>query len=65
MRAVVLALLCLGSWYSCLGEDVKKVSYKMPTVGISVLVRNKAHTLPFFLSCIRNLNYPKNRIYLW
>ncbi|KAH9642350.1 hypothetical protein HF086_004882 [Spodoptera exigua] len=65
MRALVLAFLCLGSSYSCFGEDVKTVSYKMPTVGISVLVRNKAHTLPFFLSCIRNLNYPKNRIYLW
>ncbi|XP_022832979.1 glycosyltransferase 25 family member [Spodoptera litura] len=64
MRAVVLTLLCLAS-SCCFGEDVKKVSYKMPTVGISVLVRNKAHTLPFFLSCIRNLNYPKNRIYLW
>lgn len=38
---------------------------KLPTVGISVLVRNKEHTLPYFLSCLYNLEYPKARIYLW
>ncbi|KAJ8736928.1 hypothetical protein PYW07_000199 [Mythimna separata] len=68
MELFVLALLVnffSGSLYSCYGEDIKNVSYKLPTVGISVLVRNKAHTLPYFLTCIRDLDYPKNRLYLW
>lgn len=61
----VLVNFCCGSLYSCYGQDVKNVTYKMPTVGISVLVRNKAHTLPYFLTCLHNLDYPKNRLYLW
>lgn len=38
---------------------------KPPTVLIATLVRNKAHTLPHFLSCIEGLNYPKDRISIW
>lgn len=38
---------------------------KHPTVFVSTLVRNKAHTLPYFLSNLENLNYPKERISLW
>jgi len=37
---------------------------KPPSVFISVLVRNKAHTLPYFISCLESLNYPKNRTIL-
>ncbi|XP_076649518.1 glycosyltransferase 25 family member [Halictus rubicundus] len=40
-------------------EDLKK-----PTVLISILVRNKAHTLPYFLTFLERLNYPKDRIHL-
>nr|XP_033329451.1 glycosyltransferase 25 family member [Megalopta genalis] len=40
-------------------EDLKK-----PTVLISILVRNKAHTLPYFLTFLEQLNYPKDRIHL-
>ena len=36
-----------------------------PTVLIAVLVRNKAHVLPWSLHYIENLNYPKDRIYIW
>ena len=36
-----------------------------PTVMIAVLVRNKAHTLPFFLHYLEKLHYPKHRIGLW
>ncbi|KAG5887523.1 hypothetical protein JTB14_022135 [Gonioctena quinquepunctata] len=39
--------------------------YKKPTILVSILVRNKAHTLPYFLSNFRKLNYPKERISLW
>lgn len=35
---------------------------KAPTVLIVTLVRNKAHTLPYFLSSLEGLNYPKERI---
>ena len=36
-----------------------------PTVMIAVLVRNKAHTLPWFLYYLQSLDYPKQRIRLW
>jgi len=35
------------------------------TVVIAVLVRNKAYTLPYFLTALENLDYPKDRISLW
>lgn len=38
---------------------------KNPTILISILARNKAHTLPYFLSTLENLNYPKDRLSLW
>jgi collagen beta-1,O-galactosyltransferase len=37
---------------------------KAPSVFVSVLVRNKAHTLPYFLSTLEQLSYPKERIVL-
>lgn len=38
---------------------------KKPTVLIIILVRNKAHTLPYFLTFLERLTYPKKRIHLW
>lgn len=38
---------------------------KLPTVMIATLVRNKAHTLPYFFTYLEELNYPKGRIALW
>ncbi|KAL5966991.1 Glycosyltransferase 25 family member [Taenia solium] len=35
-----------------------------PSVSIGVLVRNKAHSLPYFLHHLEQLDYPKNRIHL-
>ena len=40
-------------------------SQKLPTVLIATLVRNKAHTLPYFLSSIERLDYPKERLSIW
>lgn len=37
----------------------------VPTVMIAVLARNKAHTLPYFLTLLERLEYPKNRLSLW
>lgn len=36
-----------------------------PTVVVAILVRNKAHTLPWFLGRFEQLDYPKDRITLW
>jgi len=36
-----------------------------PTVFIALLVRNKAHTLPYFLTLLEKLDYPKDRIAIW
>lgn len=41
------------------------VEYKRPTVLIAFFARNKAHTLPYFLTLLENQNYPKDRISLW
>lgn len=38
---------------------------KQPTILVSILVRNKAHTLPYFLSNFEALNYSKERMALW
>jgi collagen beta-1,O-galactosyltransferase len=37
----------------------------LPTVMIVMLVRNKAHVLPYTLTFLENINYPKNRISIW
>ncbi|XP_059470309.1 glycosyltransferase 25 family member [Neocloeon triangulifer] len=37
----------------------------LPSVVIAVQVRNKAYTLPYFLTALENLNYPKDRLSLW
>ncbi|XP_039286759.1 glycosyltransferase 25 family member isoform X2 [Nilaparvata lugens] len=46
-------------------EFVEFNRYKEPTVFIAILVRNKAQTLPFFLTCLERLKYSKSRIHLW
>ncbi|XP_059143528.1 glycosyltransferase 25 family member-like [Physella acuta] len=37
----------------------------LPTVVIATLVRNKEHSLPWFLGLVEKLDYPKSRIALW
>lgn len=39
--------------------------FKQPTILIAILVRNKAHILPYFLSNLEKVNYSKERISLW
>jgi collagen beta-1,O-galactosyltransferase len=39
--------------------------YKKPSVLVVSLIRNKAHTLPMFLSYLEEQDYPKDRISLW
>lgn len=58
-------LLKLFSEFSSTFSRDTSNTFKWPTVGISVLVRNKAHTLPYFLSSLVELDYPKDRLYIW
>jgi collagen beta-1,O-galactosyltransferase len=45
--------------------DTYQRGNKDSTVVIAFLVRNKAHTLPYFLTLLERLDYPKDRISLW
>ncbi|XP_075991068.1 glycosyltransferase 25 family member [Anticarsia gemmatalis] len=66
MSRILLLLLSIFISYFDPSDGVTVVeSLKVPTVEISVLVRNKAHTLPYFLTCLHNLDYPKDRLHLW
>lgn len=49
--------------HSLLGD--RSHLYKKPSVLIVSLIRNKAHTLPMFLSYLEEQDYPKDRISLW
>ncbi|KAI4488630.1 hypothetical protein M0802_011446 [Mischocyttarus mexicanus] len=60
-RCFICFLLIINyTWFVQCTERLKK-----PTVLIAILIRNKAHTLPYFLSLLEQQNYPKNRIKLW
>jgi len=63
--------VCLQGLFECSAsdDDNARVAHRQwmrePTVMVAVLVRNKAHTLPWFLYYLQNLDYPKQRIRLW
>ncbi|XP_065300447.1 glycosyltransferase 25 family member-like isoform X6 [Dermacentor albipictus] len=68
-----LSLMFLGYWLSLLslvgvvsssarGEGDK---LEPPTVLIAVILRNKAHVLPYFFGYLEQQSYPKSRISLW
>ncbi|KRX26082.1 Cullin-1, partial [Trichinella nelsoni] len=54
----LVVLVCV-QWIGALDELLE------PTLLISVLVRNKAHVLPYFLGTLDALDYPKRRIQLF
>ncbi|XP_012266997.2 glycosyltransferase 25 family member [Athalia rosae] len=51
--------------FTALWACVSVYCNKHPTIVIAILARNKAHTLPYFLTLLENLDYPKDRISLW
>ncbi|KRT81243.1 hypothetical protein AMK59_5115, partial [Oryctes borbonicus] len=55
---------CVFLFYIAIPAHICAAQIKHPTVLISILARNKAHTLPYFLSSLEKLNYPKARIAL-
>lgn len=63
---MVLKMYRLVLFLLILFHDVKSNDeLKKPTILISILARNKGHTLPYFLSLLERLDYPKDRISLW
>lgn len=54
-----------GSEISSDGANDGMQEIKRNTVVIAILVRNKAHVLPYFLTCLERLDYPKDRLLLW
>lgn len=54
-----------GSEISSDGANDGMQEIKRNTVVIAILVRNKAHILPYFLTCLERLDYPKDRLLLW
>jgi len=49
----------------CLAGYSQAVFREDATVLVTLLVRNKAHTLPYFLKLFEELDYPKYRMALW
>lgn len=60
---LILLLFCITSYVSC--EDSINSSQKWPTVLMCVLARNKGHILPYSLSLLSKLDYPKDRMAMW
>lgn len=58
MWTTLVAVLALA-----LGSTVE--DRKPSTVFVAILIRNKAHTLPYFFSALESLDYPKDRMHLW
>lgn len=64
MKWLCIVVFLLSVWKITDGEHNQVVN-KDPTIVIALLVRNKAHTLPYFLTLLERLDYPKDRISLW
>jgi collagen beta-1,O-galactosyltransferase len=64
MKWLCIVVFFVLIWKTTNGENSQIVN-KDPTVVITLLVRNKAHTLPYFLTLLERLDYPKDRISLW
>ncbi len=63
-----LALLSLSICTSSKGatdEYNRRNDERLPTVFIALFVRNKAHVLPYVLTMLEDLDYPKDRIHLY
>ncbi|XP_016989280.1 glycosyltransferase 25 family member [Drosophila rhopaloa] len=63
-KQVVFGLLLASVLVFISGQDDDDY-LEPPTVLIALLVRNKAHTLPMFLSYLEQQDYPKQRIAFW
>lgn len=67
---IVTAAICFEPFYcdNSLEQDFASdgnILKKDPSILIVTLIRNKAHTLPYFFSYLENQDYAKDRISLW
>ncbi|ESO04768.1 hypothetical protein HELRODRAFT_111764 [Helobdella robusta] len=64
---IIISLILIGLLPTTCqsAEEIWPASSTAPSVMIAILLRNKAHTLPWFLHYLEKLDYPKNRIRLW
>lgn len=68
---IIFGIICGG--HSEIASNIQQIKSLLPTdlrdepptVLIALMVRNKAHILPYVLSYIEQQNYPKNRLALW
>lgn len=65
MNKQVLLSLFLASALVCIFGNDATDDREPPTILVALLVRNKAHTLPMFLSYLDQQDYPKQRIAFW
>ena len=68
MVVILLYLLTLSSVsgeFFPFGNEEGDYRHLYPKVVIAFFARNKAHTLPYFLGQVEELEYPKDRIILF
>lgn len=61
----MLLLMLSSSSSSAAGSTADVDGRKPSTVFVAVLVRNKAHALPYFFGALESQDYPKDRMHLW
>uniref|UniRef100_A0A914W2S2 Glycosyltransferase 25 family member n=1 Tax=Plectus sambesii TaxID=2011161 RepID=A0A914W2S2_9BILA len=64
---IIFVLSCAAAFnpFSPFGYDEGDYRHLYPRVQITFFARNKAHTLPYFLGQLEELEYPKDRISLY
>lgn len=63
---LVCTIICSFYLTQLIASNVESIeTEKYPTLVIVSLIRNKAHTLPYFFTYLEQLDYPKERITLW
>lgn len=65
MNKQVIFGLLLACILVCISGQDEEDYQESPTVLIALLVRNKAHILPMFLSYLEQQDYPKERMAIW
>lgn len=62
IEKVVISLIFMASSYVFCENYTEN---KLPTILFAIFARNKEHTLPYYLTYMERLDYPKDRISLW
>ena len=71
LEIIFLICICLLVSFSWSNDDLSElkdtniINNKDPIIMISILIRNKEYSLPYFLYYLENLDYAKNKIMLW